>query len=54
MDYSNSSNRASLLDSIAHEQTIICKKLFVGRVISYRPMNMKQKALNYNKIYCLK
>ena len=33
------------LDSIAHGQTIICRKLFAGHVVSSRPMKRKKNLL---------
>ena len=32
----------TLLDGIAHEQTIICRQLFAGRVVGFRPMKRKK------------
>ena len=29
------------LDDIAHEQTIICRQLFAGHVVGFRPMKRK-------------
>ena len=31
----------TLLDGMAHEQTIICRQLFVGHVVGSRPMKRK-------------
>ena len=31
----------TLLDGIAHEQTIICRQLFAGHVVGFRPMERK-------------
>ena len=31
------------LDDIAHEQTIICRQLFAGHVVGFRPMKRKNK-----------
>ena len=33
------------LDGIAHEQTIICRQLFAGHVVSSRPMKRKKNLL---------
>ena len=33
------------LDGIAHEQTIICRQLYVGHVVSSRPMKRKKNLL---------
>ena len=33
------------LDGIAHEQTIICRQLFVGHVVGSRPMKRKKDLL---------
>ena len=33
------------LDSIAHEQTIICRQLFAGHVVGSRPMKRKKNLL---------
>ena len=33
------------LDGIAHEQTIICRQLFVGHVVGSRPMKRKKNLL---------
>ena len=33
----------SQLDSIAYEQTIICRQLFAGHVVCSRPMKTKEK-----------
>ena len=30
------------LDDIVHEQTIICRQLFVGHVVGFRPMKRKK------------
>ena len=30
------------LDGIAHEQTIICRQLFAGHVVGFRPMKRKK------------
>ena len=35
----------TLLDGIAHEQTIICGQLFAGHVVSSRPMKRKKNLL---------
>ena len=35
----------TLLDSIAHEQTIICRQLFSGHVVGSRPMKRKKNLL---------
>ena len=31
------------LDDIAHEQTIICRRLFAGQVVGSRPMKWEEK-----------
>ena len=33
------------LEGIAHEQTIICRQLYVGHVVSSRPMKRKKNLL---------
>ena len=33
------------LDGIAHEQTIICRQLFPGHVVGFRPMKRKKRLL---------
>jgi len=35
----------TLLDSIAHEQTTICRQLFAGHVVGSRPMKRKKNLL---------
>ena len=35
----------TLLDSIAHEQTIISRQLFAGHVVGSRPMKRKKNLL---------
>ena len=35
----------TLLDGIAHEQTIICRQLFAGHVMGSRPMKRKKNLL---------
>ena len=35
----------TLLDGIAHEQTIICRQLFAGHVVGSRPMKRKKNLL---------
>ena len=32
------------LEDIAHEQTIICRQLFVGHVVGSRPMKSKKNS----------
>ena len=39
------------LDDIAHEQTIICRQLFTGHVVGFRPMKWK-KTLHWMIIAC--
>ena len=34
----NIMSRQTQLDGIAHEQTIVCRQLFAGHVVSSRPM----------------
>ena len=47
----------TLLDGIAHEQTIICRQLFASHVVGSRPMKRKKNLLRiiiiYNNIYFL-
>ena len=31
------------LDDIEHEQTIICRQLFVGRMVGFRPMKSEEQ-----------
>ena len=39
------------LDDIAHEQTIICRQLFAGHVVGFRPMKRKNNwSTQYSKI----
>ena len=38
----------TLLDCIAHEQTIICRQLIVGHVVGSRPMKRKKNLLEAN------
>ena len=39
------------LDDIAHEQTIICRQLFAGPVVGFRPMKRKNNwSTQYSKI----
>ena len=33
------------LDSITHEQTIICRQLFAGHVVGSQPMRMGEKSV---------
>ena len=33
------------LDGIVHEQTIICRRLFAGHMVGYRPMKRKKNLL---------
>ena len=40
----------TLLDGIAHEQAIICRQLFAGHVVGFRPMKRKKLASNDNLI----
>ena len=35
----------TLLDGIVHEQTIICRQLFLGHVVGPRPMKRKKNLL---------
>ena len=35
----------TLLDGIAHEQSIICRQLFAGHVVGSRPMKRKKNLL---------
>ena len=35
----------TLLDGIAHEQTIICRQLFAGHLVGSRPMKRKKNLL---------
>ena len=35
----------TLLDGIAHEQTIICRQLFAGHVVGFWPMKRKENLL---------
>ena len=35
----------TLLDGIAHEQTIICRQLFAGHMVGSRPMKRKKNLL---------
>ena len=37
------------LDGVAHEQTIICRQLFVGHVVGSRPMKRKKKLLRMKR-----
>ena len=39
------------LDDIANEQTIICRQLFSGQVVGFRPMKRKKFASNDNNVY---
>ena len=39
------------LDDIANEQTIICRQLFAGQVVGFRPMKRKKIASNDNNVY---
>ena len=42
------------LGAIAHEQTIICRQLFAGHVVSSRPMKRKKNLLRMIKIFIIK
>ena len=33
---------AKQLDDIAHKQTVICRQLFAGHVVGFRPMKRKK------------
>lgn len=35
------------LDSTVHEQTIICRQLFAGHMVDFRPMKKKKNVLNH-------
>ena len=45
----------TLLDGIAHVQTIICRQLFAGHVVSSRPMKRKKNLfrmiINFDGMY---
>ena len=41
------------LDDIAHEKTIICRQLFAGHVVGFRPMNLHRMMIKDHLIFPL-
>ena len=46
-------SQVTLLDSIAHEQTIICRQLFAGHVVGSQPMKRKKNLLQMRVLFML-